>query len=121
MFGSRVIRMARVFAKLGALCILLLPASTCVLASPVGVSYVVSGSAGDWTLDFSVTNKVNSGQVVYIFGVLLPDQGIVNGPTGWNNRVTIATGSIWNPDIDGGLGGPNINYNNLGPLLRRSR
>jgi hypothetical protein len=74
-------------------------------ASPVGVSYTVSGSAGDWTLNFSVSNNVNSGQVVYVFGVLLPSQNIVNYPTGWATKHP-----TWNPSLAGG--GPNLTFNN---------
>lgn len=108
-------RIAKYFAKFAALCILVIAASASVFADPVGVTYTVSGSAGDWTLNFSVTNNVVAGQVVFFFGVLLPGQSIAGSPSGWGNS-TRATGSTWNPALDpiGELtGGPNINFNDI--------
>lgn len=84
-------------------------------ASPVGVSYTVSGSAGDWTLNFSVANNVTAGQSVYFFAVLLPAQDIVGSPDGAvNNARTFGgvTTTIWNPSLDGN-GGPDLTFNNL--------
>ena len=97
------------------LCLFLVAASATVSAAPVGVNYTVSGSSGAWTLNFSVTNNVVSGQAVYFFGVLLPAQDIVNSPAGSVNTACCPGGSpttTWNPSLDGG-GGPNITFNNL--------
>lgn len=108
-------RIAKYFARFAALCVLVTAASASVFASPVGVTYTVSGSAGDWTLNFSVTNNVVAGQVVFFFGVLLPGQSISGSPAGWGNT-TRSFGSTWNPALDpiGELtGGPNINYNDI--------
>jgi hypothetical protein len=82
-----------------------------VRADAVGVSYTVSGSSGSWILDFSVTNNVNAGQVVYFFGVLLPTQDIVGSPTGFVNCASHCTTTTWNPSDH--FGGPNLTYNNL--------
>lgn len=97
---------------IAALCVSVAVTSLSALASPVGVSYTVSGSSSDWTLNFSVTNNVNSGQVVYFFGVLLPAQDILNSPDGSVNFVGGSLATVWNPSLDGN-GGPNLTYNNL--------
>lgn len=53
-------------------------------AGPI-VSYSATGSAGDWTLDFSVTNSLGTpGQGIYFFGVLLDARDIVGSPAGWD-------------------------------------
>jgi hypothetical protein len=91
------------FARIGVLCLLAGFFAARVSADPVSVTYTVSGSSGAWILDFSVTNNLNLGQDVYIFGVLLPATDIVSSPTDWVNPASI------NPSSDGG---PNITYNN---------
>jgi hypothetical protein len=68
-------------------------------ADPVEVSYTVSGSAGDWTYNFSVTN--NLGDTNYIYGLLSSDfayTSYVSGPAGW------VDGQISNP------GNPNVEW-----------
>ena len=53
-------------------------------ANPVDVTYTVSGSAGDWTLDFSFTNNLGGTNGIYFVGVNLPPtENIVGSPTGW--------------------------------------
>ena len=55
--------------------------SAMVFAAPVDVSYAVTGSAGDWTLDFSVANNLNPSDMnLYMFGVLLSSSNVVNSP-----------------------------------------
>jgi hypothetical protein len=61
-------------------------------AGPVDVAYTFSGSAGDWTYDFSVTN--NLGGTNYIYALASPDfpnTSYVSGPVGWFD------GTISNP------------------------
>lgn len=50
------------------------------------VDYTVSGSSGNWTLDFNVTNNFLQGEGnLYFFGVLLSSgPGIVGSPTNWD-------------------------------------
>jgi hypothetical protein len=75
-------------------------------ASPVDVTYSVSGSAGNWTLDFSVTDNLPGTNDIYYFGIMLPAQEITGTPPGWiqpNN----STQSWFNN------GGSSNNYNNL--------
>lgn len=49
------------------------------------VDFVVSGSSGNWTLDFNVTNNFLSGEGnLYFFGVLLSAPGIVGSPANWD-------------------------------------
>ena len=53
-----------------------------------------------------------AGQLVYFFGVLLP-QDITNSPTGWVNYAGGSpTNTSWNPAVLGG-GGPNLTFDNL--------
>lgn len=109
MLRSTSICVAKLLLGFAVFCFFLCPLPA--VASPVGVTFTVSGSSGDWTLDFSVTNNVNAGQIVYIFGVLLPDQDVVNSPSQWVNFLGVS-GTSYNPFIDG-LGGPNVTFNNL--------
>ena len=53
-------------------------------ASAVDVSYAVSGSEGDWTFDFSVTNNITAGHHIYFFGVKMSARDIVGSPSGFD-------------------------------------
>jgi hypothetical protein len=53
-------------------------------ANPVDVSYTVTGSAGNWTLDFSVTDNLGGTNDIYFFGVELSARDIVGSPTNWD-------------------------------------
>lgn len=53
-------------------------------ATPVKVNYTTTGSAGNWVLDFSVTNNILNGQSIYFFGVDLSARNIVGSPAGFN-------------------------------------
>ena len=70
----------------GACLILLSAQSTAVNlhASAVDVSYAVSGSEGDWTFDFSVTNNITAGHHIYFFGVKMSARDIVGSPSGFD-------------------------------------
>jgi hypothetical protein len=78
-----------------------------VRADPIDVSYAVTGSTGDWTLDFSVTNNLSGApnEDLYFFGVDLSSTNITGYPTNF-----IQQGLTWNNSFDGGS---NVNYNNL--------
>jgi len=71
------------------------------------VTYTITGTPGDYTLDFNFTNNFNTGEgSLYFLGVLL-DSGrdIAGSPTGWNpNQQT-----SWN---NSSFGGSNLTYNN---------
>lgn len=105
------------FARIGTLCLLAAFFAARVSADPVSVSYTVSGSSGAWILDFSVTNNINAGQDVYLFGVFLSAQDKVGSPSGWGNcpavctAGTLNTGSLLSTGIN--LNGPNITFNNI--------
>jgi len=72
------------------------------------VTYTVTGTSGNYTLDFNVMNNLNSGEgSLYFFGVYLDSGRNIGGspsgdwdPTQW---------SSWN---NSAYGGSNINYNN---------
>ncbi|WP_347989786.1 hypothetical protein [Methylomonas sp. AM2-LC] len=73
-------------------------------ANLIDVSYTTSGSAGNWTYDFTVANNVGDPNNIYFFGVYIPNGTYSNAPgpftteySGWTN---------W------GLGGSNILYSN---------
>jgi hypothetical protein len=52
-------------------------------AVPVDVSYTVSGSAGDWTYNFSVTNNLGGTNYVYaVSSADFPNTSYVSGPAG---------------------------------------
>ncbi len=103
-------RLAKCFGKLAVLCIFLVVASASAFAGPVGVTYTVSGSSGDWILDFSVTNNINSGQVVYGFGIVAPTHDVTSVPTGWQDCNGGCTSTSNNFS---GIGGPNITFNDI--------
>jgi hypothetical protein len=71
------------------------------------VSYETSGSSGNWTLNFSVTNNLGGQNSIYIFGVELQQYGITAMPAHW---WAYSSGSLWNLET---LGGSNIPYNNI--------
>jgi hypothetical protein len=53
-------------------------------ALPVDVTYTISGSSGDWTYDFTVTN--NLGDTNYIYALLLDSfspSNFAGAPAGW--------------------------------------
>jgi hypothetical protein len=52
-------------------------------ASPVDASYTVSGTSGDWTYDFSVTNNLGGTNDIYAFAVLLPTATLTTAPANW--------------------------------------
>ena len=74
------------------------------MAKPL-VSYTVTGTSGDYNLDFTVTNNLNTGEDIYFFGVQLSAPGITNSPGSFNSTVW----STWN---NSPYGGSNITYNN---------
>ena len=81
-------------------------------ASPIDVSYTVSGSAGNWTYDFSVTNNLGGTNDIYYFGVeMIPGGGgrnIAGSPPNWDPD---AINSVnWSTSSYGGL---NITYDNI--------
>ncbi len=83
-------------------------------ASPVTVTYDVTGTSGNWVLDFSVANNINASQSIYFFGVDLSARDIVASPgafnpnqfSTWNNcpyggSCTTIYDNIW---INGSIG-----------------
>ncbi len=69
-------------AKIGLATAITLAAST-VCAMPVDVSYSVTGSAGDWLLDFTVTNNVSSpagDDSIYLLALQMQPGEIVGSP-----------------------------------------
>jgi hypothetical protein len=74
-------------------------------ALPIDVTVTTSGSPGDWTLDFSVTNNLSKG-TAYFFGVQLPGSDITGTPAGWDS-------TVWPQFNTANAGGANITYNNV--------
>ncbi|MFZ0467070.1 MAG: hypothetical protein WA681_09315, partial [Candidatus Acidiferrales bacterium] len=108
MFPSASTRFAKLLVALAGICFFFCPRPAA--AGPIGVTYTVSGSSGDWVVNFSVTNNINAGQVVYGFGIVAPTQDITNLPTGWqdcNGGCTTTTNNF------SGIGGPNITFNDI--------
>jgi hypothetical protein len=75
-------------------------------ADPLGVSYTVGGSPGDWALDFSVANNIAGApnQSFYFFGVDLSATNITGSP------VSFTPDFPFNPSP---YGGPDETYNNV--------
>ncbi|HTD03364.1 PEP-CTERM sorting domain-containing protein [Undibacterium sp.] len=74
-------------------------------AAPINVTYTTTGSAGNWILDFSLTNNLDAGDYVYFFGVVLSDRQVVASPSGFNSNAW----PNWN---NSSQGGSSLNYNN---------
>ena len=75
-------------------------------ASPVDVTCTVSGSAGNWLLDISVTDNLGGTNNLYLFGVLSSPRNISASPVGWDPNAV----SSYNPVS---YGGSSTNYDNL--------
>lgn len=54
-----------------------------VPAAPVDVSFTTSGSSGNWTYDFSVTNNIGGANSIYFFGVQVGQTNVTGSPAGW--------------------------------------
>lgn len=53
-------------------------------ASPVGISYAITGSSGDWTYNFAVTNNLGGTNDIYAIIISgLPTGGTSGSPAGW--------------------------------------
>jgi hypothetical protein len=76
-------------------------------ANPINVSYTVTGSTGNWTLDFSVNNNLAgaANQDFYFFGVQLSGTDITGTPSPFVTYIPFNPSTSW--------GGANIIYNNV--------
>ncbi len=52
-------------------------------ASPIDVSYTVTGSSGNWLYDFSVTNNLGGTLDIYAVNFTLSDAYYAGSPIGW--------------------------------------
>jgi hypothetical protein len=86
--------------------LLLFGTLTTAHAAPVDVTCTVSGSAGNWLLDFAVNNNLGGTNNLYFFGVRSSLHNTPASPTGWDPNAL----NTYNP---GSYGGSNTNYNNL--------
>jgi hypothetical protein len=59
-------------------------------ANSIDVNYTVSGSAGKWLVDFSVTNNLGGGYGIYYVAFALPSVDIINSP---NSNWAYASGT----------------------------
>ena len=75
-------------------------------AAPVDVTCTISGSAGNWLMDFAVSDHLGGTNNLYLFGVVASQHNIPASPTGWDPNAL----NGYNPS---GYGGSNTNYNNL--------
>ena len=73
-------------------------------AGPV-VTFTTSGTSGNYTLDFSVTNNLGNTNDIYFFGVQLPARDIVASPGGFDPN-------IWLTWDNSPYGGSSTIYNN---------
>jgi hypothetical protein len=86
-------------------------------ANPISVSYDVSGSAGNWILDFTFTNDLPNtyNNSLYLVAVQLPATHIVASPANWsiyagNPNLGGPSGTVYNNPwcIGGCIGGPDV-------------
>ena len=75
-------------------------------ADPVDVTCAISGSPGNWLLDFAVSDHLGGTNNLYLFGVVSSQRDITASPTGWDPNAL----NGYNPS---GYGGSNTNYNNV--------
>ncbi len=93
--------------KMSVIWLALLAGVSSAAAAPIGVSYTATGSAGNWTLNFSVTNGLlGTDQDIDFFGVLLSAPNVVGSPASYDPTVY----TTW---TNSGLGGSSILYNNI--------
>ena len=87
---------------------LFLAASALLQAAPIGVTYTVSGSAGNWILNFTVANNLVGApdQALYLFGVNLSTPNVVGSPASYDPTIF----QTW---TNSGAGGSNVLYNNV--------
>ncbi len=81
-------------------------------AQPVSVNYTVTGSAGNWLLNFSVTNSLVgavSDMGVYMFGIQAPGASKKAQPAGWSRlgfTMPMASGNSYAVSwVDGSMAG----------------
>lgn len=74
-----------------------------VASSAPIVTYEVSGSSGNYTLDFSVTNNLTPGFDIYVFGVELSGSNISGSPDGYATLFSMTASDY---------GGSGTTYNN---------
>ncbi len=80
-----------------------------VQGGPIVVSYIVTGSAGNYDLDFSVTNNIpaNPSMGAYLFGVELSARNIIASPSAaWDENHVLT----WD---NSSYGGSSTIYNNI--------
>jgi hypothetical protein len=53
----------------------------------VNVSYTVTGTSGNYVIDFTVNNNITAGQNIYAFGVKLDRRNIVGSPSGYDPNI----------------------------------
>jgi hypothetical protein len=77
-------------------------------AGPITVYYQTTGSAGNWTLDFIVSNNLagSPDQALYLFGVLLSAPNVVGSPAAYDPTAI----TTWD---NSSLGGSSTQYNNV--------
>ena len=66
----------------------------------------MSGSPGNWLLNFTVTDNLGGTNDIYLFGVRLPSSSIAGTPGGWFQPSNSSINWF-------GYGGSTIEYNNL--------
>lgn len=89
--------------------------ATAAYADPVEVSWVTSGQAGNWTVEFTVHNNLQPGaedMTIYQFGVYTAARDITGSPTGWDpdyrtvwddRYAFYPYNNIWHKDPDSGF------------------
>jgi hypothetical protein len=78
-----------------------------VAAAPVDMTFTVTGTAGDWTLDFNVANNMSGTDLsLYFFGVAVDGGAVVGSPLDFSSPAYLT----WNNAV---YGGPDFTYNGV--------
>jgi hypothetical protein len=76
-------------------------------AAPVDATFTVSGTSGDWTLDFDVANNLTGTDLsLYFFGVVVDGGTVAGNPLDFSSTAY----STWNNVV---YGGADLTYNGV--------
>lgn len=105
----------RYLTAVAALSVATATATATANAQPLNVAYLVTGSAGNWLFNFTLTNTGVGAPAdlgVYLFGVNIGPKAIAATPTNWSQFMSWTTssgsgtkyGNVWHANNDFGVG-----------------
>lgn len=85
--------------KVARLVVMATALGTVASAYPLDITFNVSGSPGDWLLDFTFQNNMPVSQSLYFWGIELADSTISGSPTNWTPDGTFDPAPFGGPDV----------------------